>query len=86
MVLPVELRQFVNDEVAAGRFASDEEVVVAALQLLRSRTNWQLRQQVAEGLEDVQSGRVYHMADAAQSKAFFDELLDECEAEQRSAS
>jgi putative addiction module CopG family antidote len=35
--LPVDLVQFVQQEVAAGRFASVEEVVRAALRLLQGR-------------------------------------------------
>ena len=83
MVLPVDLRQFVDDEVAAGRFNSDEEVMATALRLLQSRTHWQLRQDVIEGLDDVRAGRVHHIEDAAEGQAFFDALIAECEAERR---
>lgn len=86
MVLPVELRQFVDEEVAAGRFNSDDEVMATALRLLQSRTHWQLRQDVAEGLDDVRANRVHHIADAARSQTFFDELIAECDAERRDAS
>ncbi len=84
MVLPVDLRQFVDEEVAAGRFNSDDEVMATALRLLQSRTHWRLRQDVAEGLDDVRAGRVHHIEDAAQSQTFFDALIEECDAERRS--
>jgi putative addiction module CopG family antidote len=36
--LPAELEQFIHEQVQAGRYPSEQEVVRAALEQLRSRT------------------------------------------------
>jgi putative addiction module CopG family antidote len=36
--LPADLERFIHDEVKAGRYPSEQEVVRAALEQLRSRT------------------------------------------------
>jgi putative addiction module CopG family antidote len=36
--LPVDLERFVHDEVQAGRYPSEQEVIRAALEQLRART------------------------------------------------
>jgi putative addiction module CopG family antidote len=56
--LPPDLGQFVHDQVSAGRYRSEDEVVVDAVRLLREL---QCRQQRFEedirlGIEDLQRG------------------------------
>jgi putative addiction module CopG family antidote len=36
--LPVDLERFVHEEVQAGRYPSEQEVIRAALEQLRART------------------------------------------------
>ena len=36
--LPADLERFIHDEVQAGRYPSEQEVVLAALEQLRDRT------------------------------------------------
>jgi antitoxin ParD1/3/4 len=54
MVLPPEIEQFVEQEVATGAYSSRDELIIAAVQLLRQRQAdlSRLRADIAKGLED----------------------------------
>lgn len=58
-----ELENFVEREIASGRFASREAVVVHALEMLRREREdavWGIQ----AGLDDVEAGRTQPLADA----------------------
>lgn len=61
--LPPELKPFVEEEFASGRYATREEVLIHALEWMREE-----RQQavagIKQGLDDVTAGRVRPVADA----------------------
>jgi antitoxin ParD1/3/4 len=71
MVLPPELERYVRTEVERGEYASDNEVVVAALQAWRERREaWfkSVDEGIARGLADIEAGRVHP------AEEVFDEL------------
>ena len=60
MTIPLEFAHFVEDEVASGRFRSPEDVLAAALTLLReSEKKWcELKADIDAGLEALDAGDV----------------------------
>lgn len=61
---------FVEEQLNAGSYESADDVVAAALKLLREREEAELRQFIQEGLDDVESGRVMHFEDAGDITAY----------------
>jgi predicted transcriptional regulator len=61
--LPSELEPFVEQEFATGRYATHEEVLVLAPELLRIDREQALAW-IREGLSDVAFGRTQPLADA----------------------
>lgn len=55
---PPELERFIEDEVASGKYRSEEEVVCAALRLLREREArlQALRDEILPALEELDRG------------------------------
>ncbi len=81
--LPSELEPFVQTEIASGRFASADDVIVAAVKLLREVTSQpqptledldELRHKIAEGHDDIVHGRVRRIRNEAESRAFAEEI------------
>ena len=81
--LPSELEPFVQTEIASGRFASADDVVVAAVRLLREVSTQpqptleeldELRQRIAEGHDDIVHGRVRRINNEAESRAYAEEI------------
>lgn len=66
--LPTDLEQFVNEQVAAGRFPSADDVVREGLRLLRQQDD--LRRDIAVGIEQADRGAValFSAADVLQAK------------------
>jgi putative addiction module CopG family antidote len=56
--IPGELQDFIEREIASGKFRSEEEVVSTALRLLREREQRHdaLRSDLQEGAADLDSG------------------------------
>ena len=54
-LLPPELEEFVQDELAHGRFASEADIHVAGIRLLRDQLH-ELRREIAVGLEELARG------------------------------
>ena len=82
-ILPSELEPFVQTEIASGRFASADDVIVAAVKLLRDLSNQpqstleeldELRQKIAEGHDDIVNGRVRRINNEAESRAYAEEI------------
>jgi antitoxin ParD1/3/4 len=63
--LTPELEQMIQEKVASGLYASASEVVREALRIMRTRDEArqqkleELRRDIAEGLADLDAGRVY---------------------------
>jgi putative addiction module CopG family antidote len=53
--LPADLAQFVHEAVASGTFASERDVMLEALRMLRDRE--QLRRDVQEGFDELREGK-----------------------------
>jgi putative addiction module CopG family antidote len=81
VALKAEMKQFVEQQVKSGRFASPEDVVHAALAVLMQHRAFEdlsteeleavfpdLRGKIARGLEDARAGRL------SDGEAFFEEL------------
>ena len=76
-VIPEEFAEFVDEEVASGRFGSTEELLAAALSLLRYRERrWdELKADIDEGIEAADAGRVLELS-ADDFIARFERRLD----------
>jgi putative addiction module CopG family antidote len=57
-VLPSDLAQFVSDQIGSGKYASQSDVVLDALRLMRDREHRvaELRGEVAPALERLERG------------------------------
>lgn len=92
LTLTPEFEKFVEDEVKAGRYATPQDVIVAGLSVLMQehrldRSSFDelesifpnLRQQIAEGLQDANAGRF------TDGEAFFDHLEREDQQDRKTA-
>ena len=56
-------REFIEEELAAGAYADEAEIVEAALELLENKKKLTaLRAAIAEGDADIEAGRVHRYA------------------------
>ena len=65
--LPADLEQFVQAKVRSGRFSSFEEVITAAVRLLREQEEAEetrVLEGIRQGLEDMRAGRTQPWAEA----------------------
>lgn len=76
--IPSEFTQFVQQELASGRFQSTEEVVGEGLRLLRERRRQELQQQLRVGMDQLDGGEGIELDDAELAG-----FLDDIEAEVR---
>jgi antitoxin ParD1/3/4 len=68
--------------VSGGAFQSEEAVVNAAVDLLvQQRRDERLRALIQEGIDDIEAGRVITLNSDEELDRFFDELMDETDAE-----
>lgn len=63
LAVPSEMASFVQQQVRSGHFASEQEVVLAALQIMRSEANESLAG-IQAGLSDAAAGRLQPVAEA----------------------
>jgi antitoxin ParD1/3/4 len=75
--LPADLSQFVESEVAAGRYASPDEVLQAALRLLKERQEkWRrLKADIDEGVAALERGDYITLETPEDRKALFDDII-----------
>lgn len=76
--LPPDLSQFVKAEVASGNFASEEQVVIESVQLLRERQMKleRLRAELRAAEEQIERGE-YTEYDQEGLRALFEEIKRE---------
>jgi antitoxin ParD1/3/4 len=74
--LPPELQQFVEQELASGRYRSVDDVICDGLRLLRERKLHELRREIDAGLEQLERGEGIPLADEPSLQAFFDDISD----------
>ena len=72
--IPAEFQQFVQQEVASGRYRSAEEVVADGLRLLREQKLYELRKDIAAGLAQLDRGEGIELHDEQSVQAFFDDI------------
>ncbi|MDF5732649.1 MAG: hypothetical protein PUP92_32820 [Rhizonema sp. PD38] len=68
--LPLELEELVRTTIVNGVYASEDEVICAALQLLKDHTDY-LKEEIARGIDE------------ADQKVFSTMTLEELKAEER---
>jgi Arc/MetJ-type ribon-helix-helix transcriptional regulator len=80
---PPDVQQFVRQEIAAGNFRSEQELVVQAVRSLRdSEENVKrFRLEVQEAVESLDRGEGIELEDDEALGAFFDEIEAEVHAE-----
>ncbi len=77
IVLPNEIKSFVEREVASGRYADEQQVIVEALRRLADDEEMEtitVAEAVAESLAQIERGDVRELTDDV-----FDELLKQSE-------
>ena len=75
--LPPELVQFVENELAKGRYPSESALLRDAVQLLRARKLHDLRTAIRQGLDDLEHGNATELDGDESLCLFFDELIAE---------
>jgi len=73
-IIPVEFQQFVQQEVASGRYHSVEEVIVDGLRLLRERKLYELRKDIDAGLAQLDRGEGIELESEQALQDFFDDI------------
>jgi antitoxin ParD1/3/4 len=72
--LPPELQQFVDQELASGRYQSTAAVICAGLRLLHDLRLHELRQDIKAGLQQLDRGEGIDIQDEASLQDFFDDI------------
>jgi antitoxin ParD1/3/4 len=77
-VIPAEFQPFVSDALASGKYRSEEELLSAALRLLKDRERKfdALRDDLQIGLDELDRGEAVLLDDAAAQQAFFDRIKE----------
>lgn len=74
--LPPDLQQFVQDQLAAGKYQSASDVVCDAVRLLRERELRleALRHEIDRGIRQIDSGEYVEIESEAALQKFFDDI------------
>lgn len=80
--IPADLQQFVDREVACGKFRSQEEVVAEGLRLLRERERKLdlLRKDLEVAIDQLERGEGLVIADEAAHQKLLEDIIRRCEA------
>lgn len=81
VALPPDLEQFVENEIASGRYGSEDELLCDALRLLRARRLQRLRKEIRIGIDQLDRGEGTQISSDEELAAFFDEIEAEVQAE-----
>ena len=76
-MLPPELEQFLQAEVASDKYSSADEALVAGVRLLRDRERQreELRRELDLGLAALERGDVVTLEGEGELNAFFDDIV-----------
>lgn len=76
-MLPPDLEQFLQAEVASGKYSSPDEALVAGVRLLRDRERQrdELRRELDVGLAALERGDVVTIEGEGELNAFFDDIV-----------
>ena len=89
--IPLDLEQFVQQQLSSGEYQSEEEVVTAGLHVLRElkRRQAEFRQDVQVGVEQLDRGEGIKLA-PEELRAFFDDIQargqQRCDTRQRAGN
>jgi antitoxin ParD1/3/4 len=72
--IPPELQQFVDQELASGRYKAAEEVICAGLRLLREQKLYELRGEIQRGLDQLDRGEGIELEDESALRGFFEDI------------
>ena len=72
--IPPELEEFVEHELASGKYHSRDEVISEGLRLLREHKLFQLRKEIDAGLDQIEQGEVVTIKNETEHRDFFDKL------------
>ncbi len=77
MMLPPDLQQFLQAEVANGKYSSADEALVAGVRLLRDRERQreELRRELDLGLAALERGDVVTLDGEGELNSFFDDIV-----------
>ena len=73
-MIPPDLRQFVEQELASGHYGSTEEIIADGLRLLRHQKLEELRQQIRAGLDQIEKEESIELEDEDALRKFFDNI------------
>jgi putative addiction module CopG family antidote len=77
ILLPRDLAEFVDGEIASGRYRSQNEMLCTGLRLLqKSRRAAELNAQIQQGIDELQRGDTFEF-DSESLPHFFDEMKAE---------
>jgi putative addiction module CopG family antidote len=74
--LPPDLKEFVEQALATGKYRSADELICEGLRLLRERDRGleELRRHVDAGLAQIDRGEVIVLDDDSSQRAFFEDI------------
>ena len=72
--IPLEFQQFVQQELASGRYHSVEEVIADGLRLLREQKLYELRKDIDAGLAQIERGEGIELEGEGALRHFFDDI------------
>jgi putative addiction module CopG family antidote len=80
---PPDLQQFVQQEVASGRYRDEGELVQEAVRFYRdsNRRHQELKESIKASLEQIDRGEGIRLENDAALEAFFDDIEAEVEEE-----
>lgn len=83
VTLPVELSQFVEQQIARGAYMTEDDLIQSAVQLLYDREQETARLQAAAAvaIESLDRGEGIELQDDDELREFMEELKRECRAE-----
>ena len=72
--IPPELENFVEHEIASGKYDSRDEVISEGLRLLREHKLFQLRKEIDAGLDQIEQGEVISIGNETEHRDFFEKI------------
>ena len=80
--LSAELTEFVDREIANGRYQSREQLIADAVQRLQEQSQYEadLRAKIQVGLDELERGEGISIRGDGELRQFFDDIKSECRA------
>lgn len=74
MNLTEDLQRFVDHQIAFGIYETIDDVLIAAVTLLRDQHLAELKADLDEGLRQLENGECIHLPDEKSRREFFEQL------------